>query len=741
MAVDPQSPRDGGRFTVSCPAPDCQTYHSMETGDKSDLKTDYFLERTTRRFEKLTSSNPRCDQCEEPDNWGEALCEECADPVLLCKICLGFHNRHKDTKQHKTLSLEQVRQSAFSENESESGARDPLKPFAVKKKWKCKEHVSEGKQMADVSQLCLECKKMICIGCGNSTCSLHKREFASVLIDKPEYKPVLQEHLENTLGVRNNVARTIDQLNEHLEKLQRNKRSIQDEIKAKFEAMQESIVKQREGLLARVQDIYVKKSDYLDKELEELEKQKNEISRSLELVKSTLQIGLAEEILDREKVWIERMVQLCTDFANHPREPAQSDTFIVTMNTTLDLAGAIGSAFTNPSPAAFTVDNIDRIDFIQDRESQFSVTCRDLVGTPLLTSNHEVFAELQPKKEGLIVKGNVQNDRKGKYTITLKPFVSGEHTLNIEVQDDDEKVSLPPIDIHVSPILNPEATVELVISTDEIPQMKHPAKVAVNKHNFVAVSDQEAHMLFVLNEHGQCVYVIGQEGEGRGEFQYPQGVAFLSENEVVVADTNNHRIQIVSIDGTFVGEFGKYGSYGGQFICPTDVAASQDMVIYVADSVNQRIQYFQRDGVHLGTSGVLDVFNEPISLCVDVQNRILVAEHRGNQFSILKQCEDTPVSGHSNRSTPEPTDLIVVQRYVCTGLTDLVGITYDTNSHYVFLTHESSSLAVYTTTGTFVGTVACNVSNVKLSGIGFLNDSRAVVCDGSNNNVIIMAII
>ena len=737
-AIDPQSPRGGGRYNVSCPAPDCHTDHSMETGDKSDLKTDYFLERTTKRFEKLNSPDPRCDQCEEPDNWGEAFCEECT--VLLCKFCLGSHNRHKETKKHITLSLEQMRQGSSPENESKSGARDPLAPFAVKKKWKCKEHVRVEEQMADVSQLCLECKKMICISCGHSKHSLHEREFASLLIDKPEYKPVLQEHLENTLGVRNNVARTIDQLNKRLEKLRRNKRSIEDKVKAKFEAMQASLVEQREALLARVQDIYVKKSDYLDKELEDLETQKNEISRSLELVKNTLQIGLAEEILDREKVLIERMIQLRTDFANHPREPAQSDTFIVTMNTTLDLASAIGSVFTDPSPKAFTADDIDQVDFIQDRESQFLVTCRDLVGTPLPTSNHQVSVELRPKGEGLIIKGNVENNHNGTYTVTLKPFVSGEHTLNIEVKDDDEKVAVPPIDVHVSPIPNPEAVVELVISTDQIPQMRYPARVAVNKDNLFLVSDQEAHMLFVLNEHGQCIDAIGQEGEGMGEFQYPQGVAFLSENEVIVADTNNHRIQILSIDGTFIREFGKYGSYSGQFICPTDVAASQDRVIYVTDSVNQRIQYFQHDGVHLGTSGVLDVFNEPISLCLDAQNRILVAEHRANQFSILKQCDETPLSGHSNRSTPEPTDLIVLQRHVCKGLMNLVSITYDANSRYIFLTQDNSTVAVYTSTGTNVGSVACNLSDVKLSGIGFLNDSRAVVCDGSNNNVIIMTI-
>ena len=734
-------------FVVTCLAPECGISHSAETVEKleNELKTDHFLQRSRERFDILSSPDPRCGKCDEAENHAVGFCNQCS--TTFCQSCLIAHNRQK---KHGNITMQQLRQ----ESESIDAKHDPLEPFAVKKKWKCTEHVDIGEQEtdSDVSLLCLDCNRMICKSCITTDHYSHKREFARVLLERPryqEYQEQIYTPFEELIQVQENVAKMIDMLNDRKEELANKRRRAKDIIKGKFKTMCKGIEEQKEMLLGRVQDIYTRKSEYLGKEIKDFEDLNKETSRILDVVENTLDVSLPTEILHGEKYWIERMKHLQKMSEDHPKEPNECDTFILSIDSTPLPAGVIGSVFSNPHPLSFTVEGISDANFIAGRETEIFVMCRDFIATPLLTSNHDISVELQPHAGGQKVHGIVQNDGNGKYLITLEPRIAGEHTLQVIVRDVDEELPLHLIPIYVSPIPDPEATVNCIVSKEQIPQMKDPARVAVNQHNTIVVSDREAHMLFVLDEDGECQRWIGGPGEGRVEFQEPHGVAFLTEDEIVVADTNNHRIQIVSINGEFITEFGSIGTYPSEFMYPEDVdVLHHNMVVCVVDRLNHRIQFFQQDGTYLGSFGRWDIFDDLYSICLDMQDTILLAECNRNPVRRAQQHKKILLNVQQNPLVEQDFLPSFVHVYVpniileTQGETVQASISYDPTSRYVFLADGSSTMKLYTSTGEFVRSVNVTYpeTGAKICSIAFMSESRVVICNSANKTVVILSV-
>ena len=741
------------KFVVTCLAPGCGISYSAETVEKieNELKTDHFLQRVRERFDILSSPDPRCDKCDRADNHAVGFCIQCS--IIFCQICLNAHNRQANTEKHGTVTMQQMWQKSESVD-AKHGTCDPLEPFAVKKKWKCTEHMDLGLQDADsdVSLLCLDCNHMICRSCITTDHLSHRREFAKLLLERrryQEYQEQIYSPFEDLIQVQENVAKMIDMLNDRKEELTKKRRRVKDIIEEKLETMCKGVEEQKEVLLGRVQDIYTRKSEYLGKEIKDFEDLNKETSRILGVVENTLDVSLPTEILHGEKDWIERMKHLQKKSEDHPKEPNECDTFILSIDSTPLPAGVIGSVFSNPHPLSFTVEGISEANFIAGNETDIFVTCRDFIATPLLTSDLDISVELHPHAGGQKVHGNVQNDGNGKYVITLEPRIAGEHTLQVIVRDVDEELPLHLIPIHVSPIPNPEATLNSIISKEQIPQMKDPARVAVNQYNTIVVSDREAHMLFVLNEEGECQGWIGGPGEGRLEFQEPHGVAFLTEDKIVVADTNNHRIQIVSINGEFITEFGNIGTYPSEFMYPEDVDVLQhNMVVCVVDRLNHRIQFFKQDGTYLGSFGRWDIFDDLYSICVGMQDTILLAECNRNPVRRVQHHKKIPLNVHQDPLVEHAFLPSFVHLYVSNTILEPQGemvqasISYDPTSRYVFLADGSYTMKLYTGAGKLVRSV--NVvypeTSAKICSIAFMSESRVVVCDSANKRVVILSV-
>jgi len=142
-------------------------------------------------------------------------------------------------------------------------------------------------------------------------------------------------------------------------------------------------------------------------------------------------------------------------------------------------------------------------------------------------------------------------------------------------------------------------------------KFKNPKDIAVSSDGTVYVADTGNQRIQKFNSSGTFLGKWTGIDKKAGRFQLPCDIAVdkLDKNEVYVADTGNHRIQKFTADGILdkqwanKGILGNEGDGAGQFELPTGIAVDSAGNLYVADALNARIQKFDSAGNHLKTWG------------------------------------------------------------------------------------------------------------------------------------------
>ena len=723
---------DEGKPFVSCPAPLCGTRHFLDAGGKdleSGLKTDYFIERASSRFQVLSRADARCDTCSEPDNEAIVYCDSCRK--LLCQVCSDFHKRNNDTRPHRPVDVKKLLQEPKADD-------DPLAPFTTNKKWKCEGH-TDDEPPEDVAIYCLTCGAMICSLCAMSVHAQHTMRKASQVLSNKEYSEYQFEQLLPALEqARDQYAAALDTTNERIEEFDRAHRVASKAIEQTTDELRLQLSAERDALMKKIERIHDARVNEITKELERFNKLRVDISHSISRVNNTL-LCVPEDILEQEQDLIERLEQLRHEFDELPKSPSQRDVFVPTMDP-VDLSGKVGQVRTNPELSSLTKD-IDKLALVQGKETELVLVCHDSVGSTLLSTDFEVVpVEVRPAAEMFTVVKNLD----GTFTMTLMPRSSGEHLIKFDVLIKGIMLTLDPVTVIVSPALLEEAEIEKVIEFDEIPEMISPAGIAILAQRAV-IADRDAHKLFVITLEGECLKVIGRNGEGGGEFNSPQGVDWWGEN-LVVADTENNRIQVLSTDGVCLNVFGRLGGQGSEFMLPTDVAMSVCQgctTMYVADSVNHRVQFFKMTDFEANGElmGVYTMQHKPQSLCVSGQGQVFVTENLVNRFSILSHKRVNKSESESDeQESPEPQNKYLTELELlktCTRQETLneepipvQDIAYDLQSQYILTTEQdSSSIFVFCRDGTYVGSVPCPEGAVLERIAAF--DSCVLVCDSA----------
>jgi hypothetical protein len=731
-----------GKPFVLCPAPLCGTRHYLDPGKnlENGLKTDYFIERASSRYQKLTSDDPHCTKCSAADNQAVDYCETCK--ILLCQACSGSHGRADDTKDDCVKEIKALLREVQS-----SGKHDTIAPFTTEENWKCEGHPKRDRNVGEVSLYCLTCSKMICIQCALSGHAGHDKKGAAKVLEEEEGFQI-EEHLEELRCIRDDYARAVDITDEEINQLDRAQRDAVDEVVKAADGLQKELTAERDALMTKVGRIHDVRVAEIEVELEKLEKSRGEMTHSIEFVKSAL-LCLPEDILDQEQALVDRLEQLCREFEEHPLEPSQRDVFVLTPNE-VNLENAIGSVYTNPDYSSL-VKGIEEVPFQQGMKAEFDLTCCDSIGNILPATDFEVvLVEVRPDAEIF----PVRRSENGTYAVALEPHSSGEHLIQLAVQKEGETVPLAPVTVFVSPALREEAEIVKEIKCDDIQGMICPAAVAVSGQQRVAIADGEAHKVFVVTLDGEIMSVVGRKGEEKGELNSPQGIAWWGE-DLVVADTGNNRVQVWSGRGGFCNQLGKLGGFAGEFMMPTGVAVSvsEDITtLYVADSVNNRIQFFKMTDIREDGElmGVFKLQNRPLSLCVGDHGRIFVTESLANKFEVLShpRREGEPQEGEQGTPEPRPKHLPELKPFrSCTHkqrvdqlLVRVQGIAYDSQTRHVLVTEEGTPyISVYLCDGSYVGSVKLPKEDMHLPTIAALN-SRVVAFDTVNRSIFVLGL-
>jgi DNA-binding beta-propeller fold protein YncE len=155
----------------------------------------------------------------------------------------------------------------------------------------------------------------------------------------------------------------------------------------------------------------------------------------------------------------------------------------------------------------------------------------------------------------------------------------------------------------------------------------------------IYVADTYAHDIKVFNDDGKLINVIGQRGEGDGEFNFPTHLTFASD-KLYVTDTMNSRVQIFDEDGNFISKFGKLGLNIGNLVRPKGVAVDSASNIYVIESLYDNLLVFDNQGrtlLALGGSGKgIGEFYLPSGVWIDSHDQVYISDMYNGRITVLQ---------------------------------------------------------------------------------------------------------
>jgi len=152
---------------------------------------------------------------------------------------------------------------------------------------------------------------------------------------------------------------------------------------------------------------------------------------------------------------------------------------------------------------------------------------------------------------------------------------------------------------------------------------------------------------------GKLLAQWGQKGTNEGQFTLPRAVAVNSKGEVYVSEYGAmERVQKFAIfdlrsttsnstpaSAKLLNSFGKPGNGPGEFNRPEGLCVDVQDRLYVADSCNHRIQIFSPEGKFIRTygkagSGVGEL-SYPYDICVDAEGRQYVCEFGNSRIQVF----------------------------------------------------------------------------------------------------------
>jgi len=170
--------------------------------------------------------------------------------------------------------------------------------------------------------------------------------------------------------------------------------------------------------------------------------------------------------------------------------------------------------------------------------------------------------------------------------------------------------------------------------------LKRPTGLARDpQRGRIYVADTHAHDIKVFADDGKLLEVIGQRGEGAGEFNSPTHLAFAFD-KLYVTDTLNSRIQILDEHGKMITKFGQRGLYVGNLVRPKGVAVDNEGNIYVVESLYDNLLVFDNKGRTLlalgGTGKEAGEFYLPSGVWTDSHDQIYIADMFNGRITVLQ---------------------------------------------------------------------------------------------------------
>ena len=153
--------------------------------------------------------------------------------------------------------------------------------------------------------------------------------------------------------------------------------------------------------------------------------------------------------------------------------------------------------------------------------------------------------------------------------------------------------------------------------------------------------DGKGQQVMKFSPEGKLLLALGTAGvtgDGPDTFNRPSGVVVAPNGDIFVADghggKSNARVVKFSKDGKFIKTWGEKGSAPGEFNDPHSIGMDSQGRVLVADRQNDRIQIFDQDGKFLAE---WPQFGRPSGIYVDKNDVMYVPDNLSNSSTKMRK--------------------------------------------------------------------------------------------------------
>lgn len=151
--------------------------------------------------------------------------------------------------------------------------------------------------------------------------------------------------------------------------------------------------------------------------------------------------------------------------------------------------------------------------------------------------------------------------------------------------------------------------------------------IFISSKDQVFLVDRDAHQILKFTADGILIDILGDrhKPQFQAPFNHPASVAVSADGDIYVADGyGNSVIHRFSTTGQLVQTWGRPGSGEGEFSTPHSICLDHQNRVLVADRENNRVQIFDREGRY-------------ISQWTDFYHPMDIFEHKKGEFLITDQ--------------------------------------------------------------------------------------------------------
>ena len=687
--------------TPSITCPSCNHLTPVPIGGVASLPLNIWLKEKARQdklLQRIISSPPVCDSCEEDRSFSVAYCMDCDD--LLCQECWDIHRKIKVTRSHTIIATKYLKNRRIEQSE--------VLPFLATFTDICPNHKIE------VGFYCKQCAVLVCGGCGIEKHSNHSTAVLKISKQVVQTKEEILQNMKELSEKNTQLEKVIRAINKARKKLKVCKEKVDSIIQEAFFNLRQLIDQREKALLAENSEISTAKETHLSLQQESLQHLFESMSHCHSLASIATSQYTDVQLLSISQTLQDRADSLQQQFTITPLDLSEIPDISVEVNTdTLAQMIREFGGVADPSPSSSnTTAVIPRQRLGTGAEMKVKVTTRDSSGKELNNGGSVVRGILTSRSQGR-VECPVSDNGDGTYLVSVIPQQLGQHQFSITVNS--QGIQGSPFKLSV--VAQCDYT-KLKDPVQTITGINRPMCIAFSDNGDMFVTSERDHCMHVYNSRGKKKTTIGSEGSGELQFDGPQGIA-ITGDVVYVAEYSGHRIHKLTTGGEFLGTFGESGSDIGQFYCPFDIKISPDGKVYVADRGNSRVQVFHPDWTY---SHVIDGnvsgdgrFSCPEGLAFDLSGNVHVSAYGSSSVTVF-----TP-SGQ------------FVCRYDTTHTSSPEGIDIDPSGYSLVNSYDNGTLSIFDPSGRFIHSVG---GFNHPFGVSVSPDGSVWVADRNNNRLV-----